>query len=103
VGVSLSAGQIPAEGIVENSVIRLSHVDDAGQAEVLVPYAYVLRVVNRNDDSTQLSVLIRSDLGVGDVLEEVSGSNAEGSLAAAALYDMDPLEVLDRCRGEEGG
>jgi hypothetical protein len=99
VGVALSADQIPAEGIAENSVVRLTRVDESGQAELLAAQAYVLRVVQVEADSIQLSVLVRSDGVGGDLVEAVTGANADRTLAAAVLYDVDPLTVLDECRG----
>jgi hypothetical protein len=99
VGVSLAPGGIPAEGIPQAGVVRLSRADPTGQAELLVPEAYVLRSVTEPDGTVRLSVLIRSGPENVDVVQQVNGANADRTLTAAVLYDVDPLQVLDECRG----
>jgi hypothetical protein len=98
VGIGLPVARIPAEGIPESSVVRLSRADADGTARMLVPQAFVLKSVTGAAGTVQLSVLVRSDLAGPDTVEQVIGSNADGSLRAAVLYDADRLQVLDRCR-----
>lgn len=99
IGVNLSPTRIPAEGVVESAVVRLTRADADGSARLLVPEAYVLKSVPSPDGGVQLSVLVRSDPRSVDVVEQVNGANADRSLSAAVLYDVDPLQVLDECRG----
>jgi hypothetical protein len=99
VGVSLAAGGVPAEGIPQSSVVRLSRADPSGEARLLVPEAYVLRSLAEPDGAVRLSVLIRSGPENVDVVQQVNGASADRTLTAAVLYDVDPLQVLDECRG----
>jgi hypothetical protein len=98
VGITLAATKIPAEGIVENSVIRLTRIDAMGDATLLVPQAYVLAASSLEAGALQVSVLVRIDSGGNDLVEAVNGSSADNSLAAAVLYDVDAVQVLDECR-----
>lgn len=95
IGVTLDTTRIPAEGVAESSVVRLSRAVPDGPAQLLVPQAYVL-AVTPVDGGIQMSVLVRTD--VSDMIEQLNGSSADDSLAAAVLYDVDPLQVLDQCR-----
>ncbi len=98
VGVGLAPGGVPAEGVPQSSVVRLSRADPDGEARLLVPEAYVLRSVTEPDGTVRLSVLVRSGPGNVDVVQQVNGANADRTLTAAVLYDVDPLRVLDECR-----
>jgi hypothetical protein len=98
IGVSLSQNRIPAEGIAESSVVRLSRADADGAARMIVPEAYVLRAAPQDDGSVQVSVLVRTTPVGEDTVEQVNGANADRTLSAAVLYDVDPLQVLDDCR-----
>ena len=97
IGVTLDTTRIPAEGVAEATVVRLSRVDDDGAAQLLVPQAYVLAVAPI-DDGIQMSVLVRADPAGPDTIEQVNGASTDGSLVAAVLYDVVPLEVLNECR-----
>lgn len=97
IGVTLDTRRIPAEGVAESSVVRLSRTDPDGNAELLAPQVYVLKVTPI-DDGIQMSVLVRTDPGGGGAAEQISGASADGTLTAAVLYDLDPLQVLGECR-----
>ena len=100
VGVNLPVGRYPAEGVAESRVVRLFRADRDGSARVLVPQTFVLAATPGPDGSVNLSVLVRSAPGQGDrQVEEINGANAEQSLSAAVLYDVDNVAVLDDCRG----
>jgi hypothetical protein len=103
IGLDLPANRIPAEGIQEGSVTRLSRVDADGSARLLVPQAYVLKVADGDRGGLRLSVLVRSgstvDATGSDPVDQINGANADGSLAAAILYDVESQRVLDECRG----
>lgn len=100
VGVTLVAGAYPAEGVPEVSVVRLYRADPDGRAVMLVPQAHVLRSVQYDDGSVALSVLIRSGpSGDDQQAAEVAGAAAAKSLTATVLYEVDPIQVLDECRG----
>jgi hypothetical protein len=98
IGINLSKSRIPAEGIAEASVVRLARADADGTARLLVAQAYVLKSVPVDDGGVQLSVLVRVGPDNADTVEQVSGANADRSLSAAALYDINPLRVLEECR-----
>lgn len=105
IAVNLPASRVPAEGILPNSVVRLSRIDASGSAQLLIPQAYVLRA-EKGDQGDQgglrLSVLVRSgstiDAAGRDVVDQINGANADGSLVAAILYDINADQVLDECR-----
>jgi hypothetical protein len=97
IGVALDARRTPAEGVAESSVVRLSRAAADGTTQLLAPQVYVLRVTPV-DDGIQMSVLVRTDPAGGDAIDGINGASADGSLAAAVLYDVDPLQVLDECR-----
>ena len=99
IGVNLPVGHYPVEGVAESRVVRLFRADRDGTARVLVPQSFVLAAAPAADGSVNLSVLVRSASGQGDrQVEEINGANAERSLSAAVLYDVDNLAVLDDCR-----
>lgn len=98
IGVNLDESRIPAEGIAEATVVRLTRADSDGSARLLVPMAYVLTSVPIDDGGAQLSVLVRVDADDADTVEQVNGANADRSLSAAVLYDVDRLQVLEECR-----
>jgi hypothetical protein len=103
IGLNLPANRIPAEGIQEGTVTRLSRVDPDGSARLLIPQAYVLKVTDTGEGALRLSVLVRSgstvDATGSDMVEQVNGANADGSLTAAILYDVTADRVLNECRG----
>ncbi|HXV94667.1 MAG TPA: hypothetical protein VD813_15290 [Pseudonocardia sp.] len=100
VGVTLPQRKIPAEGIPEGAVVRLSRVDEAGEATRLVGQSYVLKSAPLEDEpGVQLSVLVRTNPNGEDPVEQVSAASADGSLAAAVLYDADWAQVVNECRG----
>jgi hypothetical protein len=98
IGINLSKSRIPAEGIAEASVVRLARADSDGAARLLVEQAYVLKSVPVDDGGVQLSVLVRVGPDNADTVEQVNGANADRSLSAAVLYDVDRLRVLNECR-----
>lgn len=98
IGVTLDTTRIPAEGVAESAVVRLSRTNTDGSAALLVPQAYVLKVTPVPGDGIQMSVLVRTDPGGVDTIDQLGGASADGSLAAAVLYDLDALQVLDECR-----
>lgn len=98
VGVRLSASRIPTEGIAERNVVSLSRADRDGNAELLVPRSYVLKSAPGPEDTVQLSVLIRSDSNGPDAVQRVNGANADNSLSAAVLYDVNAQQVFNECR-----
>jgi hypothetical protein len=102
--VNLPASRVPAEGIPPASVIRLSRVDPGGSA-LLVPQAFVLRVADGPDGGLRLSVLVRGgstvDTAGRDMVEQVNGANADGSLVAARLYEVDSKPLIDECKGDK--
>lgn len=95
IGVTLGTTRIPAEGVAESSVVRLSRAVPDGPAQLLVPQAYVLAVTPVSE-GIQMSVLVRTD--DAETIEQLTGASADDSLTAAVLYDLDPLQVLDQCR-----
>jgi hypothetical protein len=97
VGITLPRERIPAEGVAQSAVVRLSRADAGAPAELLVPEAYVLTVAPV-DDGIRVSVLVRTDPQGGRTIDLVNAASADGSLAAAVLYDVDPRQVLDECR-----
>lgn len=97
IGVTLDTGRTPAEGVAESSVVRLSRAGADGTAQLLAPQVYVLKVTPV-DDGIRMSVLVRTDPSGGDAIDQINGASADGSLTAAVLYDVDPLQVLDECR-----
>ncbi len=98
IGVTLDITRIPAEGVAESAVVRLSRTNADGSAELLVPQAYVLKVTPVPDAGIQMSVLVRTDPAGADTIDQLGGASADGSLAAAVLYDLNALQVLDECR-----
>jgi hypothetical protein len=102
IGLDLPANRIPAEGITKQSVIRLSRVDADGSARMLVPQAYVLEVADGDRGGLRLSVTVRSgstaDATGSDLVDQIIGANAAGSLATAILYDVKWQPILDECR-----
>jgi hypothetical protein len=100
VGVRIEPGNFPAEGVPEVSVVRLYRADPDGQAVLLVPEAHVLRSTSDPDGTLSLSVLVRSGPeGDDQPAIDVAGASASRSLVATVLYDVDPVRVLDDCRG----
>jgi hypothetical protein len=97
VGITLPRERIPAEGVAQSAVVRLSRADAGAPPELLVPEAYVLTVAPV-DDGIRVSVLVRTDPEGGRTIDLVNAASADGSLAAAVLYDVDPRQVLDECR-----
>lgn len=97
IGVTLETTQIPAEGVADKTIVRLSRVDDDGAAQLLAARAYVL-AVTPIDDGIQMSVLVRTDEAGPDTIERINSANTDGSLVAAVLYDVVPREVVDECR-----
>lgn len=97
VGITLPQERIPAEGVAQSAVVRLSRADAGAPPELLVPEAYVLTVAPV-DDGIRVSVLVRTDPQGGRTIDLVNAASADGSLAAAVLYDVDPRQVLDECR-----
>lgn len=97
IGVTLDTRRTPAEGVAESSVVRLSRAGADGTAQLLAPQVYVLKVTPV-DDGVRMSVLVRTDPAGGDAIDQINGASADGSLTAAVLYDVDPLQVLDECR-----
>ena len=103
IAVNLPASRIPAEGVVpKESVIRLSRVDAAGSAQLVIPQAYVLRAEPLDQGGLRLSILARSgttfDAEGRDMVDQINGANADGSLVAAILYDINANDVLAECR-----
>lgn len=102
IGVTLPVGRFPAEGVAAERVVRLFRADRDGTARVLVPQSFVLASKRADDGAVNLSVLVRSGSGPDDArVAEINGANAEGSLSAAVLYDVDNVAVLDECRGPQ--
>lgn len=98
IALNLPATRVPAEGIGEASVVRLSRAGADGSARLMVAQAYVLKVT-RARDGIQMSVLVRTAAaGEDETVNQLNGASADGSLAVAVLYDVDPLVVLDECR-----
>ena len=99
IGVSLTTERIPAEGVAERSVVRLSRTNPDGTSQLLAPRVFVLKVTPV-PEGIQMSVLVRTALAGDGTAEQVNGASADGTLTAAVLYDLDPLQVVDECRGE---
>jgi hypothetical protein len=99
IGVNLDTERIPAEGVAERSVVRLSRTNPDGTSELLAPQVFVLKVTPV-PEGIQMSVLVRTAVTGDGAAERINGASADGTLTAAVLYDIDPLQVVNECRGE---
>jgi hypothetical protein len=100
VGVVVPADRAPAEGIPEAVVVALYRAEDDGRSTLITPRSHVLTSEENPDGSLGLSVLVRmGPPGDDQQVAELTGASAAGALVAAVLYDVDPMRVLDECRG----